>query len=82
MAEKDKVAERRDQGDRREGQQGQGRRGDKKRSSGLLYVLRAVGLVVVLVAVIVYTVPTRAPSTRPAAHSGKSCGSVHLAWRG
>ncbi|CAN5917865.1 hypothetical protein BH11GEM1_BH11GEM1_09500 [soil metagenome] len=61
MAEKDKVAERRDQGDRREGQQGQGRRGDTKRPSGLLYVLRAVGLVVVLVAVIVYTVANTRP---------------------
>ena len=70
MAEKDKVAERRDQGDRREGQQGQGRRGDKKRPSGLLYVLRAVGLVVVLVAVIVYTVA----NTRPIYSTGGTLG--------
>ena len=61
MTERDNVAERRDRGDRREGQQGQGRRGGKKRSSGLLYILRAVGLVAVLVAVIVYTVANTRP---------------------
>ena len=70
MAEGDNVVERRDQGDRREEQQSQGRRGGKKRPSGLLFVLRAIGLVAVLVAVIVYTVA----NTRPIYSTGGTLG--------
>ncbi len=61
MAEEDSVAERRGQGDRREGERDQGRRGGKRRPSGLSYVLRAVGFAAILVAVIVYTVANTRP---------------------
>jgi len=61
MAEEDSVAERRGQGDRREGERGKGRRGGTQRPSGLAYVLRAVALGVMLVAVIVYTVANTRP---------------------
>ena len=70
MAERDNVVERRDKGDRREEQQGQGRRGGKQRPSGLRYVLRAIGMVAVLVAVIVYTVA----NTRPIYSTGGTLG--------
>ena len=55
------MVERRDRGDRREGEQEQGRRGSKKRPAGLAYVLRLVGLGITLVAVIVYTVANTRP---------------------
>ena len=61
MAEEDSVAERRGQGDRREGERDKGRRGGKQRPSGLVYVLRAVALGIMLVAVIVYTVANTRP---------------------
>ena len=61
MPEIDGAAERRAQGERREGTNEQGRRGGGKKPSALMYVLRAIGLAVILVAVIVYTVANTRP---------------------
>lgn len=56
MPERDIVADRRGAGDRREGGSEEGRRGGQRPASGLMFVLRSLGLVVVLVGVIVFTV--------------------------
>ena len=56
----DVGANRRD-GDRREHSAGAGRRGGKKATSRLAYVLRSLGLIVILVLVIVYTVANTHP---------------------
>jgi hypothetical protein len=55
MPEKDVVADRREKSDRRERSDGNERRGGKKATSPLVYVLRSLGVVVILVLVIVYT---------------------------
>jgi hypothetical protein len=66
MSEEDVVADRRERSDRREHSDDSGRRGGKKATSPLVYVLRSLGLVVILVLVIVYTVVNTRPiySTR------------------
>ena len=62
MPERDTAPERRGTGDRREGSGGDERRGaPKKTTSGLSYVLRSLGLVVILLLVIVYTVVNTRP---------------------
>ena len=61
MPETNGAAERRGQGERREGNNEQGRRGGGKKPSAVFYVLRAIGLAVILVAVIVYTVANTRP---------------------
>ena len=55
MPEKDVVADRREKSDRRERSDGNERRGGKKATSPFVYVLRSLGLIVILVLVIVYT---------------------------
>ena len=66
MPEKDVVANRREKSDRREHSDGSERRGGKKATSPVVYVLRTLGLIVILVLVIVYTVVNTRPiySTR------------------
>lgn len=66
MPEEDVVADRREHGDRRERSDGSERRGGKKAASPIRFVLRSLGLIVVLVLVIVYTVVNTRPiySTR------------------
>src|SRR4051812_28242511 len=66
MSAEDVAADRRDKGDRREHNDGNDRRGGKKPTSSLVYVLRSVGLIAVLLLVIVYTVVNTRPiySTR------------------
>jgi hypothetical protein len=59
--EQDVAGDRRKDGDRREGGAADSRRGAKKATSGLVYVLRSLGLVVVLVLVIVYAVVNTKP---------------------
>ena len=61
MPEKDVAADRRAHGDRRERSGGEGRRGGKQPTSGLVYVLRSLALVIVLMGVIVYTVANTRP---------------------
>ena len=61
MPEKDAVADRRARGDRREGSAGTGRRGGTRAMSGLVYVLRSLGLILLLLAVIVFTVVNTRP---------------------
>ncbi|MEO8337897.1 MAG: hypothetical protein ABI664_23185, partial [bacterium] len=56
MSEEDIAADRRGRSDRRERSDGSERRGGKKATSPFVYVLRSIGLVVILVLVIVYTV--------------------------
>jgi hypothetical protein len=55
VPEEDVATDRRQHGDRREHDDGGERRGAKKPTSRLVYVLRTVGLIVVLLLVIVYT---------------------------
>lgn len=66
MPQGDGVANRRERSDRREHSDGSERRGGKKATSSLVYVLRSLGLIVILVLVIVYTVVNTRPiySTR------------------
>ena len=54
--EKDPATERRTAVERRDGVNDTGRRGGKKKPTSLLYVLRSLGLIVVLALVIIYTV--------------------------
>ncbi|MES2177695.1 MAG: transglycosylase SLT domain-containing protein [Gemmatimonadota bacterium] len=54
MTEPDVTGKRRDAGDRRERSDGNDRRGAKKTSSSLAFILRSIGAVVVLLLVIVY----------------------------
>lgn len=61
MAEGNVAADRRQRGDRREHDYAGERRGAKKRTSRLAYVLRSIGLIVVLLLVIVYTVVNTRP---------------------
>ena len=61
MPEKDVVADRRAQGDRREGSVDEGRRGGKQPTSGLVYVFRSLALIALLLVVIVYTVVNTRP---------------------
>ncbi|MEO7458384.1 MAG: hypothetical protein ABIY52_19145, partial [Gemmatimonadaceae bacterium] len=70
MPERDTAPERRGTGDRREHGGGDERRGPKKATSPLAYVLRSVGLAVVLVLIIVYTVV----NTRPIYSTGGKLG--------
>src|SRR6478752_1012812 len=55
MPAEDVAADRRDKSDRREHSDGEDRRGGKKPTSTLVYVLRSAGLIAVLLLVIVYT---------------------------
>lgn len=55
------MADRREHRDRRERSDGSERRGGKKATSPLVYVLRSLGLVIILVLVIVYTVVNTRP---------------------
>ena len=57
----DDARSRRTAGDRREGSDGGGRRGARRGPSALAYVLRALGAIVVLVGVIIYTVRVTRP---------------------
>ncbi|MEP6730142.1 MAG: transglycosylase SLT domain-containing protein [bacterium] len=57
----DVVADRREHGDRREHQDGNERRGGKKPTSRLAFVLRSIGLIVILLLVIVYTFANTRP---------------------
>ncbi|MEO8622812.1 MAG: transglycosylase SLT domain-containing protein [bacterium] len=61
MPATDVAANRRSHSDRREGSSDGGRRGAKKPTSALVYVLRSVALIVVLLVVIVYTVANTRP---------------------
>ena len=70
MPEKDPATERRSERDRRDGVTEGGRRGGKKKPTPLVYVLRSVGLVVVLLLVIIYTVV----NTRPIYSTGGTLG--------
>jgi hypothetical protein len=64
--EKDVVTDRREHGDRREHADGGDQHGRQKARSPLVYVLRSVGLIVILLLVIIYTVVNTRPiySTR------------------
>ena len=66
MPEEEGVADRRARSDRRERSEDRGRRGGKKATSPFTYILRSLGLIVILVLVIVYTVVNTRPiySTR------------------
>ena len=66
MVQEDIVADRREHRDRRERSGGAGRRGGKKPTSTLTYILRSLGAVAVLVLVIVYALVNTRPiySTR------------------
>src|SRR5690349_13380299 len=55
------AADRRQRSDRREGSSGPERRGVKRKTSTLTYLLRTLGAIVVLVGVIVYTVQVTRP---------------------
>ncbi len=55
------AGDRRNTGDRREGSAGPERRGAKRKTSTLAYVLRAFGAIVVLLGVIVYTMRVTKP---------------------
>ena len=57
----DVAPDRRARGDRREGSSGEERRGGKKPTSPLVYVLRSLGAIVILLSVIVYTVVNTRP---------------------
>ena len=59
--EKDLATERRSEGERRDGVNEAGRRGGTKKPTLLVSVLRSLGLVVVLVLVIIYTVMNTKP---------------------
>src|ERR1035437_3789221 len=61
MPAEDVVADRRAQGDRREGSVDKGRRGGKQPTSGLVYVFRSLALIALLLVVIVYTVVNTRP---------------------
>jgi hypothetical protein len=61
MPREDAAADRRGSGDRREHGAGVERRGESKTTSPLKYVLRSLGLIVVLVVVIVYAVVNTRP---------------------
>jgi hypothetical protein len=68
--EKDPATERRSEGERRNGGSEAGRRGGKKTPTPLVFVLRSLGLAVVLVLVIIYTVM----NTRPIYSTGGTLG--------
>ncbi len=68
--EKDPATERRSEGERRDGGSEAGRRGGKKKPTPLVFVLRSLGLAVVLVLVIIYTVM----NTRPIYSTGGTLG--------
>ena len=70
MPEKDLATERRIERERRDGAKAGDRRGGKKKPTPLLYVLRSIGLIVVLMLVILYTVM----NTRPIYSTGGSLG--------
>ncbi|MDB4917529.1 MAG: Lytic transglycosylase catalytic [Gemmatimonadetes bacterium] len=61
MSEQASAADRRKASDRRERGSVESRRGAKKSTSGVVYVIRSLGLVVVLVLVIVYAVVNTRP---------------------
>ena len=69
-SEKDLATERRTERERRDGVTEGDRRGGKKKPSPLVYVLRSIGLIVVLMLVIIYTVM----NTRPIYSTGGTLG--------
>ena len=70
VPEKDLAPERRSRGERRDDGGEAGRRGGAKKPTPLVYVLRSVGLIIVLLLVIVYAVA----NTRPIYSTGGTLG--------